>query len=138
MNGYLVDTNILSELTRPQPTPQVEAFLRRSTDKIFVSVFSIGEIHKGIEALPISNKRAELEYWLDNENIPWFGERVVPVTLAIAECWGKVSVRGRPRPVVDTVLCATALVHQLVVVTRNVKDYGDMGVTILNPWELGA
>ena len=74
--------------------------------------------------------------------MPWFGERVLPVTLAIAECRGKVSaelrVRGRPRSVVDTVLGATALVHQLVVVTRNVKDYGDMGVTILNPWELGA
>ena len=138
MNGYLVDTNILSELTRPQPTPQVEAFLRRSTDKICVSVFSIGEIHKGIEALPISNKRAELEYWLDSEIMPWFGKRVVPVTLAIAECWGKVSVRRCPRPVVDTVLGATALVHKLVVVTRNVKDYGDMGVTIFNPWELGA
>ena len=59
-----------------------------------------------------------------------------------AECWGKLSaelrVKGRPRPVVDAVLGATALVHQLVVVTRNVKDYGDMGGTILNPWDLGA
>ena len=139
MNGYLVDTNILSELTKPTPSPRVEAFLRQSKDRVFVSVFSIGEIQKGIASLPASNRRVILENWLNNEIIPWLGERVLPVTLAIAERWGdlsaKLKAKGRPRPVVDAVLAATAFKHDLVLVTRNVRDYEDLGITILNPWE---
>ncbi len=77
MNGFLVDTNILSELTNPAPAPQVEAFLRRSQDRVFVSVFSIGEIRKGIAPLPVSTRRANLEDWLDNEIMPWFRDRVL-------------------------------------------------------------
>ena len=139
MNGYLVDTNILSELTKPTPSPRVEAFLRQSKDRVFVSVFSIGEIRKGIASLPASNRRVILENWLNNEIIPWLGERVLPVTLAIAERWAdlsaKLKAKGRPRPVVDAVLAATAFKHDLVLVTRNVRDYEDLGITILNPWE---
>ena len=139
MSGFLVDTNILSELTRPQPEAQVENFLRRSKDRVFVSVLSIGEIRKGIAALPMSNKRAMLQDWLDNEIMPWFGLRALPVTLAIAESWGdlagKMKMAGRPRPVLDSLLGATALTHDLVLVTRNAKDYDGLGITILNPWE---
>jgi toxin FitB len=139
VNGYLVDTNILSELTKPTPAPQVEAFLRRSKDRVFVSVFSIGEIRKGIASLAASNRRAVLEDWLDNEIMPWLGDRVLPVTLAIAERWGDLSAelkaKGRPRPIVDAVIAATAFKHDLVLVTRNVRDYEDLGITILNPWE---
>jgi hypothetical protein len=135
MNGFLVDTNILSELTKPAPAPQVETFLRRSKDR----VFSIGEIRKGIAPLPASNRRANLEDWLDNEIMPWFRDRVLPVTLPIAERWGDLSARlkakGRPCPVVDVILAATAFKHDLVFVTRNVKDFQDMDVTILNPWD---
>ena len=139
MNGYLVDTNILSELTKPIPAPQVEAFLRQSKGRVFVSVFSIGEIRKGISSLPASNRRDALEDWLDNEIMPWLGDRVLPVTLAIAKRWGDLAAqskaKGRPRPVVDAVIAATAFQHDLVLVTRNVKDYEDLGITILNPWE---
>jgi toxin FitB len=139
VNGYLVDTNILSELTKPVPAPRVEAFLRQSKDRVFVSVFSIGEIRKGIASLPAGNRRAILEDWLDNEIMPWLGDRALPVTLAIAERWGGLSAqlkaKGRPRPVVDAVLAAIAFCHDLVLVTRNVRDYEDLGVTILNPWE---
>jgi predicted nucleic acid-binding protein len=104
-------------------------------------VFSIGEIRKGIASIPASNRRALLEDWLDNEIMPWLGDRVLPATLAIAERWGCLSaqlkMKGRPRPIVDAVLAATALIHDLVIVlvTRNVKDYEDMGITLLNPWE---
>ncbi len=139
MNGYLVDTNVLSELTKPTPASQVEAFLRQSKNRLFVSVFSIGEIRKGIASLQTGNRRAALEDWLDNEIMPWLGDRVLPVTLAIAERWGDLSAqlkaKGRPRPMVDAVLAATAFKHDLVLVTRNVADYEDLGVTILNPWE---
>jgi predicted nucleic acid-binding protein len=139
VNGYLVDTNILSELTKPKPALQVEEFLRHSKDRVFVSVFSIGEIRKGIASLAAGNRRALLEDWLDNEILPWLGERVLPVTLAIAERWGVLSAhlkaKGRQRPIVDAVLAATAFKHDLILVTRNVRDYEDLGVTLLNPWD---
>jgi len=139
VNGYLVDTNILSELTKPTPSPQVEAFLRQSKDRVFVSVFSIREIRKGIAFLPTSNRRAALEDWLDNEIMPWLGDRALPDALSIAERWGDLSaqlkLKGRQRPVVDAVIAATAFKHDLVLVTRNVKDYEDLGITILNSWE---
>lgn len=139
MNGYLVDTNVLSELTKPSPLPEVEVFLQKAKDRIFVSVFSIGEVRKGIAGLPMSNKRASLEDWLDNEILLWFADRLLPVTLEVAERWGELAAqlkaKGRPRPVVDSVLGATALTHGLILVTRNVRDYQDMGVTIFNPWE---
>ena len=139
MNGYLIDTNVFSELTKPAPSPQVEEFLRRSKDRVFVSVLSIGEVRKGIALTPSTNRRAVLEDWLDNEIMPWLGARVLPVTLEIAERWGNLAaqlkVKGKHRPVVDAILAATAFRHDLVVATRNVADYGDIGVTVLNPWE---
>jgi toxin FitB len=139
VNGYLVDTNVLSELTRPKPDPQVEQFLRQSKDRVSVSVLSIGEIRKGIQSSPTTNRRALLEEWLDNEIMPWFANRVLPVTLAIAEHWGYLAAKsranGRPRPVVDALLAATAAKHDLILATRNVKDFDDLGVTLLNPWE---
>ena len=104
-----------------------------------MSVFSIGKIRKGISSWAASNRRALLEDWLDNEIMPWFGERALPVTLAIAERWGDLSAqlkaKGRPRRIVDAVLAATAFKHDLVLVTRNVRDYEDLGITIFNPWE---
>ena len=127
MNGYLLDTNVLSELTKPAPAPKVEAF--------FVTVLSIGEIRKGIASLPASNRRALLENWLDNEIMPWLENRVLPVTLAIAERWGGLSAqlkaKGKIRPIVDAILGATAFQHDLVLVTRNVRDYADLGISIL-------
>jgi predicted nucleic acid-binding protein len=71
--------------------------------------------------------------------MPWFAGRVLPVTLAIAEHWGYLAAhskaKGRPRPVVDTILAATAVKRDLILVTGNLRDYEDLGVTILNPWE---
>ncbi len=89
--------------------------------------------------MPVSNRRAALEDWLDNEIMPWFAERVLPVTLAVAERWGYLSAqskaKGRSRPVVDAIIAATADRHDLVLVTRNVRDYEDLGVEIVNPWD---
>jgi predicted nucleic acid-binding protein len=124
--GFLIDTNVLSELTKPTPAPQVESFLRDAKDRVFVSVLAIGEIRKGITGLQLGNRRALLEHWLENEIMPWLGNRVLPVTLAIAERWGDLTARlkadGKPKPVVDSLLAATALEHDLILVTRNVPD----------------
>ena len=104
-----------------------------------MSVFSIGEIRKGIASRPASNRRAVLADWLDSEIMPWFMDRILPVTLAIAEHWGYLAaqskMKGRPRPVIDAVRAATAVKHDLVLLTRNITDYEGLGATILNPWE---
>jgi toxin FitB len=138
VKGFLLDTNVLSELTKRAPSAAVESFLRASKDRVFVSVLSIGEIRKGIASLPVSGRRAELVDWLDNEILPWLAERVLPVTLEIAEYWGELaaqsSAKGRPRAVIDALLAATAARHDFALVTRNVRDYEDLGISILNPW----
>ena len=93
-------------------------------------------------ASPLSaqgNRRVLLEEWLDHEIMPWFSDRSLPVTLAIAERWGVIAARsaakGRPRSVVDAIIAATAVTHDLVVATRNNKDYEDT-VSVLDPWQL--
>jgi predicted nucleic acid-binding protein len=138
VSGYLVDTNVLSELTRVSPEPKVEAFLRSASDNVYVSALSIGEIFKGIGCLAQGARRASLDAWLTEEMIPWFGDRVLPVTLPIAERWGglaaEAKLQGKPRPVVDALIAATAIEHGLTLVTRNVRDYVGTAVVLLNPW----
>jgi predicted nucleic acid-binding protein len=140
VTGFLVDTNIPSELTRQQPDAQVAAFLRR-TDKrsMFLSVMTIGEICKGIAVLPDSHKRVSLQHWLDFDVRSWFGGRILPVSEEIAELWGMLAAsarrRGTPLAVVDGVIAATALHHGLTLVTRNLKDFANLELELLNPWE---
>ena len=139
MKGYLVDTNIPSELSRDIPDSRVDAFLR-NTDKrsIFLSVMTIGEICKGISALPTSQRRATLQIWLDVNVREWFAGRILPVTEAIAERWGHLTaaakLQGSTLAVVDGIIGATALHHDLILVTRNVKDFAGIGLDIFNPW----
>lgn len=121
MSGFLVDTNVVSELTKPIPSAQIGAFLRQVKNRVHTSVLSIGEIRKGIGSLAAGRRRSTLEDWLEHEIIPWFGERILPINLKIAERWGDLSARqiakGRTRPVVDVLLAATALQHELTIVT---------------------
>jgi predicted nucleic acid-binding protein len=140
VKGYLVDTNIPSELTREKPDARVVEFLR-NVDKegMFLSVMTIGEICKGIATLPVSQRRAMLQDWLDIEVRSWFAGRIFPVTEAIAERWGHLAAaakqRGLTLAVVDGVIAATALHHDLTLVTPNVKDFDGLGIDISNPWE---
>lgn len=140
MTGYLVDTNVPSELTRPKPEASVAEFLKQAgKERVYVSVLTLGEICKGIGELPISAKRTNLQNWLDSVMRPWFAGRVLPVTAPIAERWGflaaEAKLGGTPLAVVDGLLAATALEHSLTLVTRNVRDFVSRGVTVLNPWE---
>lgn len=139
MKGYLVDTNIPSELTRDRPDMRVAAFLANAGQKsVFLSVLTIGEICKGIAELPASQKRAGLQNWLDIEVRSWFAGRILPVTEAIAERWGNIAAaakqKGMALSVVDGVIAATALHHGLTVVTRNVRDFAGLGADVFSPW----
>jgi toxin FitB len=125
MSGFLLDTNIPSELVRTQPEPQVTAWVTaQDLDSLFLSVVSFGELRKGITIMPPGKL---------------FSGRVLPMTQAIAERWGVLEgqrqLMGRPLNVPDAQIAATALEHDLTVVTRNMKDFEDLGVTILNPWK---
>lgn len=140
MKGFLLDTNIPSELTYPRPAPQVEQWLETVNDEqLFFSVISLAEICKGIAKLPQSKRRVQLQEWLDCTLRPWFAGRILPVTEAIAEQMGRWAgegeVRGRTIKIADGLIAATALEHELTVVTRNVKDFSGFGVLIFNPWE---
>jgi toxin FitB len=140
VKGYLVDTNIPSELTRETPDARVVEFLRNADKEgVFLSVMTIGEICKGIATLPVSQRRAMLQDWLDIDVRSWFAGRIFPVTEAIAERWEHLAAtakqRGLTLAVVDGVIAATALHHDLTLVTRNVKDFHGLGIAISNPWE---
>jgi len=140
MPGYLLDTNIPSELIRPRPEPLVSTWLERQNDlHLYLSVVTIGELRKGLTLLPSGKKRALLEGWLESRLLPWFEGRILPISLAIANRWGAMDgeeqLRGNPLNTADGLIAATALEHDLTVVTRNVKDFARLGVSILNPWD---
>jgi predicted nucleic acid-binding protein len=141
VSGYLLDTNVISELTKLRPESKVVSWLHAtSEDLLYLSVFTIGEIRKGIDSLPRSNKRALLESWLANDLVLRFAGRILEVNLDIAERWGLISaqakVAGAPLAVIDGLMAATALHHNLTLVTRNTKDARVAGINTLNPWQL--
>jgi len=135
--GYLLDTNIVSELRRKQPEPRVLRWFEQvSDDKLYLSVLTIGEIRRGIERLTEPAQQRRLTDWLEGVLLPWLGSQLLPVNLAVAECWGRLcAAAGRPLPTIDSLLAATALEHGLILVTRNLGDFDLPGIRVLNPWQ---
>jgi predicted nucleic acid-binding protein len=141
VSGYLLDTNVISELTKLQPEAKVVSWFHATNEELlYLSVLTIGEIRKGIDSLPRSNKRALLESWLVNDLVLRFAGRILEVSLDIAERWGLISAQaktaGAPLAVVDGLMAATALHYNLILVTRNTKDVQVAGINTLNPWQL--
>ena len=136
MKGFLIDTNVLSELRKgARADVNVRRWFERiDEDAIFLSVLVTGEIRRGIESIRKRDPRAAtaLERWLDNV-MEAHSERVLPVNAATADEWGRLDARGS-LPVVDGLLAATARVHDLTLVTRNVKDVIRTGVDTLDPF----
>lgn len=127
MSGFLLDTNIPSELVRPQPEPKVQAWIAaQSLEALFISAVSFGELRKGIILRAPGKRRTELESWIEADLSILFSGRTLSVTRSIAERWGKLDVErqlaGRPLNMADGLIAATALEHDLTVVTRNVRD----------------
>lgn len=139
MVGLLLDTCVVSELIKPSPDPGVVAWLEPiASDRLFLSVITLGEVTRGAAQLPVSSRRSALERWIAETEVA-FGERVLPVDSVIAHTWGATTGQLRSHGVQlapsDGLIAATALTHRLAVVTRNVKDFEATGVDIINPWE---
>lgn len=137
---FLLDTMVLAEPARPEPDPRVLAWLGMHAALDFaLSALSLGEIRKGVSLLRSGPKRLALERWLVHDLPAQFAERVLPVDVEVATAWGQLAAdaqrRGRALPVVDGLLLATAQVHELMLVTRNLRDCADRGVPVLDPWQ---
>lgn len=136
---YLLDTNVLSEPARPNPDEKVmQWFQGLSTLDACISVLTLGEIGKGVSLMPPGPRKDDLRSWL-MQDLPFrFRGRMLPVDGGVAIGWGELAAEGqrigRPLPVVDGLLLATARVHELTFVTRNVRDCGDRGIPVLDPW----
>jgi toxin FitB len=140
VSGYLLDTNVISEMVKLRPEAKVVSWVQTTSEELlYLSVLTIGEIRKGIDSLPRSNKRGLLESWLAKDLVLRFAGRILQVNLDIAERWGLISARakiaGAPLAVIDGLMAATALHHNLTFVTRNTKDVRVAGISMLNPWQ---
>ena len=134
--SYLIDTNVLSELRRKAPDAGVVAwFAQRPASTLFLSVLTLGEIRKGIEGLADASRRLALSDWLEAELPAFFTGRLLPVDAAVADRWGRLlATAGRLVPAIDSLLAATALHHDLTLVTRNIRDFTGFGLQLINPW----
>lgn len=138
MSGFLLDTNVISELVRPKPEPKVKAWVAATDeDLLYLSVLTLGEIRKGIAALKDASRRVRLEAWLDGDLAVRFAGRILAIDRAVADRWGRLAAQAgskSPLPVIDGLLAATALHHNLTLVTRNTNDVAETGVPVFNPW----
>ena len=135
--SYLLDTNVISEFTRKEPSAQILAWLRTlPLDEQYLSVLSIGEIRNGIERLDAGAKKERLRLWLERDLRDLFGDRLLEVTTAVADRWGRLRAEvRRPVPAIDSLMAATALHHDLRLVTRDEQDFASFpGLTVVNPW----
>ncbi|HEY0760985.1 MAG TPA: type II toxin-antitoxin system VapC family toxin [Pyrinomonadaceae bacterium] len=140
MSGFLLDTNVISELVKPRPEASVTAWIETTDESLlYLSVLTIGEIRRGIATLPQSRRRATLEAWLDKELSARFEDRILAIDQQVADRWGLLTAIARNSgivlPVIDGLLAATALEHNLTLVTRDTGQIPAVGVAVFNPWE---
>jgi toxin FitB len=136
VSGFLIDTNVISELIKATPAPKVAAWVDAADEQLFhLSVLTLGEVRRGIVLLPQSKRRTRLEAWLSGDLRVRFAGRILAIDQEIADRWGHLSgARGTTVPVIDGLLAATAIHHNLTLVTRNTRDMARTGVALFNPW----
>ena len=137
---YLLDTCVISELITKNPTNKVLTWVAKiEENKLFISVLTMGEIHKGIEKLPQSKKKDLLHHWVNFDLKERFKNRIINFDLQTATVWGKIQAQaemaGKTMPTIDAQIAATGICNDFIVVTRNTSDMGISGVTLYNPWE---
>jgi toxin FitB len=140
MTGFLLDTNCISEVVRVKPEPRVMAWIEAAEETLlYLSVLTLGEIRKGLAALPQGKRRSRLETWLEVDLRARFSGRILPIDAAVADRWGLLAANakstGKPLSAIDGLLAATAIDHNLTIVSRNISDFASTQVPVVNPWE---
>lgn len=138
--NYLLDTNVVSELIRPEPDPNVATWVSAADeDRLYLSVLTFAEIRHGIEQLPEGSRRERLRLWMETDLAGRFAGRILELDRAAAEAWGVMmahaAAQGMRQPVMDTLFAATAKRHGMILVTRNLRDFRDTGIELLDPWQ---
>ena len=137
---YLLDTCVISEIVRKQPERKVVQWLESiDQDNLFLSVITIGEIEKGVAKLSDSIRKKKISEWLNEDLLIRFQKRILPLDIKVIIIWGRLLAlleqKGRNLPAIDSLIAATAISHELILVTRNTADFKSTGVEIFNPWE---
>jgi tRNA(fMet)-specific endonuclease VapC len=136
---YLLDTNIISEFISKTPNQKViDYILTLNEDDIYLSVITIGEIKTGIEKLDSSQKKDKLLHWLENDLLVRFENRIITIDIEIMLQWGVINTRlkqlGKPLPIMDSLIGSTAQVKDMILLTRNEKDFKNLDIKIVNPF----
>lgn len=137
--NFLLDTNVVSEWTKPRPDAGVAQWLATvDEDRVYLSVVTLAELRFGVERMPAGVRRDRLDRWLSEELPGRFEQRIVVVTSELGDLWGKLMARGhsvgRPIGAMDALIAATAVAHELTLVTRNIADFEAMDIPLVNPW----
>jgi toxin FitB len=137
--NFLLDTNLVSEWSKPRPNPGVVSWLADADeDRVFISVVTIAELRHGIERLSVGRRRKRLNEWIEGELLSRFDERILPIDAATADAWGRIVAHreglGRPIGTMDAFIAATAQVHKLTLATRNQTDFEASVAVVVNPW----
>ena len=140
--SFLLDTCVLSELVKPCPDGRVVNWIECHDEHLlYLSVLTIGELHKGIAKLPSGARQERLRGWVGRDLMARFDGRILDVTVDVAARWGAIlgeaEQSGQPVPVIDALIAASALVAGCAVVTRNIGDLARTGVKVVNPWHQG-
>ena len=138
--NYLLDTCVLSELIKPNPSQNVTKWISDIDERcLYISVLTIGEIHKGIEKLAESKRKENLHKWVKFDLKERFNNKILNIDIHIATTWGKIQAQSelaeQTLPSIDGLIACTAIAHDLTVATRNTKDMKASGVTLINPWK---
>jgi predicted nucleic acid-binding protein len=136
---YLLDTSVISELVKSKPQRSVLDWAEACDEhSLFLSILTLGELQEGVTKLAQSKRKEFLQSWISNDLIQRFRSRILSVDEEVAVVWGRIQGeaerRGRPMPAVDSLIAATAVAHQMTVVTRNSSDIEESGVSVFNPW----
>lgn len=137
--NFLLDTNVISELARPQPSRAVVSWLDHTPEAtLFISVVTLAELHHGVEKMATGSKRSRLHGWIATALPDRFEGRILPVDVVVAQRWGIIVAQsekqGLPMEPMDALLAATAIVHNLTLATRNTRHFPMLEKAIVNPW----
>ena len=136
---YLLDTCVISELVKAKPSKKVVSWVTKNEEaNFYLSSLTFGELYKGISKLPDSKRREKLSLWIEQDLKDRFAGKTLNIDLLVAKTWGEIQgaseAAGAPMPAIDGLIAATALTHDLTVVTRNIADMQQSGASLLNPW----